>query len=184
MNFYFPIHGASRSKQSRTVFVMRHCQSIYNKRRLEGISASDADEIDPPLSDEGIEEAIKLRDVVANLNVDIVLCSPLARAQQTARIVTEGGSLAPIFTVAFLRERLTHQLCDQLRPISGLDGSQWPQLLAQCETEMEFAERVKVAREYVTHSSLSRTLVVSHARFLASFAEMQLQNGAVAELAF
>ena len=63
--------------------VVRHGETIWNReRRVQGIT-------DIPLTENGIEEAKKLVPIVKELNIDVVISSPLDRAKQTAKILVE-----------------------------------------------------------------------------------------------
>ena len=63
------------------LYVVRHGQTQWNlEHRCQGIS-------DIPLTQEGIDEATKLQDLVSSLNLDVVIASPLTRTRETAKIL-------------------------------------------------------------------------------------------------
>ena len=65
------------------LYVVRHGQTDKNKFGLvQGQTEAD-------LNDVGISEAKKLQSLVKNLNIDVVISSPLRRAKDTARIITD-----------------------------------------------------------------------------------------------
>lgn len=65
------------------LYVVRHGQTEWNKlHRCQGIS-------DIPLSKEGIEEAKTLKPLIASLDIDVVISSPLSRARDTAKIIVD-----------------------------------------------------------------------------------------------
>ena len=79
------------------LYIVRHGESIWNiDQKIQGRR-------DVPLSKKGIEEAEKIAPMVDNLNIDIVISSPLSRAYDTARIITRGK--LPINTDDRLIER-------------------------------------------------------------------------------
>ncbi len=63
------------------LYVVRHGKTIWNfEHRCQGIS-------DIPLSQEGIDEAYALQPLIASLEIDVVISSPLSRARKTAEIL-------------------------------------------------------------------------------------------------
>ncbi|WP_255989628.1 histidine phosphatase family protein [Chitinolyticbacter albus] len=78
---------------SRTLYLLRHGQTEYNRdRRLQG-------QCDSPLTELGIEQAramgATLRRELGDTNSWQVWASPLGRAMQTARLVSDQLGLAP-----------------------------------------------------------------------------------------
>lgn len=64
------------------LYVVRHGETEWNTKHLvQGIS-------DIPLTENGINEAKKLQELVSNLDIDVCISSPLTRARQTAQIIT------------------------------------------------------------------------------------------------
>lgn len=79
------------------LYVVRHGETIWNKeRKVQGIT-------DIPLTDKGREEAKQLQELIRNLNIDVVISSPLIRARETAKIIT--NSSLPINTDDRIKER-------------------------------------------------------------------------------
>lgn len=80
-------------------FLVRHGETEWNReRRIQGVS-------DIPLNDTGRAQAAALGDILVGHNFDLIVSSPLSRADETARIIAERlGMPAPI-TVADLIER-------------------------------------------------------------------------------
>ena len=65
------------------LYVVRHGQTLHNKLGLvQGNTESD-------LSEKGIEDAKALRKLVSTLNIDVVISSPLKRALDTAKLITD-----------------------------------------------------------------------------------------------
>lgn len=65
------------------LYVVRHGETAWNKEgRVQGIT-------DIPLTEKGISDALKLRDLVKSLNIDVVISSPLKRAIETAKLITD-----------------------------------------------------------------------------------------------
>ena len=79
------------------LYVVRHGETIWNaENRVQGIS-------DIPLTDKGRLDATLLKDLVKDINIDVVIASPLERAIETAKILTDGKM--PINTDDRIKER-------------------------------------------------------------------------------
>ena len=79
------------------LYVVRHGETIWNaENRVQGIS-------DIPLTDKGRLDATLLKDLVKEINVDVVIASPLERTIETAKILTDGKM--PINTDDRIKER-------------------------------------------------------------------------------
>ena len=79
------------------LYVVRHGETIWNaENRVQGVS-------DIPLTDKGRLDATLLKDLVKEINVDVVIASPLDRAIETAEILTDGK--LPINTDDRIKER-------------------------------------------------------------------------------
>ncbi len=64
------------------IYVLRHGQTDYNEQgKFQG-------QIDIPINKKGIEQAKKTAKELSNIKFDLVFSSPLKRAMQTAKIVT------------------------------------------------------------------------------------------------
>lgn len=64
------------------LYAVRHGQTEKNKYGLvQGQTEADLNEV-------GISEAEKLQSLVSSLNIDVVISSPLKRAKDTAKIIT------------------------------------------------------------------------------------------------
>ena len=79
------------------LYVVRHGETIWNlERRVQGVS-------DIPLTDVGRENAHELKELVSSLNIDVVISSPLKRAVETAKIITDNK--LPVNTDDRIKER-------------------------------------------------------------------------------
>ncbi|MCR4640013.1 histidine phosphatase family protein [Ruminococcus sp.] len=80
------------------IFSTRHGQTSYNKQEII-LGTTDIE-----LDETGEKQALELADRIAGMNcIDIIIASPMKRAQQTARAVAERCGLE-IFTEERLRE--------------------------------------------------------------------------------
>ena len=65
------------------IYIVRHGRTNWNnERKAQGIS-------DIPLNETGIEQAYETKKNIENLDIDLIICSPLLRAKQTAEIINE-----------------------------------------------------------------------------------------------
>lgn len=79
------------------LFVFRHGETNWNlEKRFQGHT-------DIPLNPTGIAQAVVLREIVENCDLDVILSSDLKRARRTADLVNEVLGL-PVFESADLRE--------------------------------------------------------------------------------
>lgn len=73
------------------IYYIRHGETDFNKvGRVQGY-------LDIPLSKEGILQAQKARDDSENLEIDLIYCSTLLRARQTAEIINEKHGVKIVF---------------------------------------------------------------------------------------
>lgn len=80
------------------LFVVRQGETDYNKaRRYQGST-------DVQLNDTGRSQAVALVDVLAHLDVDVIVSSPLQRARQTAEPLSRARDL-PVHAMAAFAER-------------------------------------------------------------------------------
>jgi len=71
------------------IFLTRHGQTDWNvQKKVMG-------RCDEPLNLKGKEQAIETRDNLDNADIDLIICSPLQRAKQTAEII-DGNRNIPI----------------------------------------------------------------------------------------
>ncbi len=65
------------------LYLVRHGETVTNKSGLiQG-------QRDVELSDKGIENAKELKEIIGSLDIDVVISSPLKRAKDTAKIITD-----------------------------------------------------------------------------------------------
>lgn len=80
------------------ILYTRHGQTDWNLlNKVQG-------KADIKLNQQGIEQAKNLKDKLKDENIDLILCSPLIRAIETAKIINADKNL-PIFIVNQLSER-------------------------------------------------------------------------------
>ena len=145
---------------------------------------------DPPLAEAGRAQARSLAEHLRDVHFDRCLVSPLQRAQETARILTDGRAL-PLETHACLAE-------GEYGELEGLDPEEatrrFPEFyrlgrttLARLsaagstapggETRAEFLGRARMAQALVSRPlfhPIERALVVSHGGLLAFLVQLLL----------
>ena len=73
------------------ILVTRHGQTDWNlQQRVMG-------KVDEPLNQKGIEQAYITKQKVNDYNIDLIICSPLERAKQTAKIINEDKQIDIIY---------------------------------------------------------------------------------------
>lgn len=85
------------------IYLTRHGETDWNikhknpkiSNNTKNNSVTDDDYID--INTTGIEQAKKLAEKLKNISIDLVICSPLPRAKQTAEIIVKGRNIPIIF---------------------------------------------------------------------------------------
>lgn len=73
------------------IYLTRHGETNWNvQRKVMG-------KVDEPLNDKGREQAKKVKDELANISFDLIICSPLKRARETAKIINEDRNCKIIY---------------------------------------------------------------------------------------
>lgn len=80
------------------LYIIRHGQTEWNiTHKLQG-------KADIQLNDKGIEQAKQAKNIFNNLDIDLIICSTLDRAKETAKIINEDKNI-PIIYDERIRER-------------------------------------------------------------------------------
>ncbi len=80
-------------------YYIRHGQTDWNlAEKMQG------GQTEKDLNEKGVKQAIETREKLKNIEYDILICSPMNRAIQTAQIINEGRNV-PIIIDERLRER-------------------------------------------------------------------------------
>ena len=81
------------------MYYVRHGQTDWNlARKMQG------GQTERNLNETGKEQAEQTRQELADVKYDIIICSPMERAKETARIISQGRNV-PMITDERLRER-------------------------------------------------------------------------------
>ena len=73
------------------IYVTRHGQTDWN---LEGKTQG---RVDIELNEVGIKQAKQTKEKLKNIDIDLIICSPLKRAKKTAEIINEGRNIPIIY---------------------------------------------------------------------------------------
>lgn len=73
------------------IYITRHGQTNWNmQEKVMG-------RCDEPLNNNGINQAIETKNNLLNKDIDLIICSPLLRAKQTANVINEGRNIPIIY---------------------------------------------------------------------------------------
>ena len=73
------------------IYVIRHGQTNWNvEGRIQG-------KTDIELNTEGTKQALKIKSIIKDYNIDLIISSPLKRARKTAEIINEALNCPIIF---------------------------------------------------------------------------------------
>ena len=73
------------------IYIVRHGQTNWNvQKKVMG-------RCDEPLNEKGKEQAEETRNNLKQTNLDLIICSPLRRARETAEIINKGRNIPIIY---------------------------------------------------------------------------------------
>lgn len=171
-----------QSSTSKTLFLIRHGQSIANRDYDESIAYRDAG-----LTEQGIAQARALQKQLEELQLDLVVVSPLTRALQTCQNALPPSYTGPIIVLSEIAEICSsHYSCGQKRSVvqpkfsSTFDWSNiasdeiwWWQYDSRNRSESnEYqTKRIEKFRHYIQERPEQRIAVFSHGDYLWEFFE-------------
>ena len=138
------------------IYIVRHGETDWNKEhRIQGHQ-------DIPLNEQGRRDAKKAKNKLKNVNFDVVFSSPLSRALETAKIITDHD----IIIAKRLIERGNGQLegCNNLDIIKSIPWNEEKVIEYGVEPISELRERVNsFLDEIVNNYKDKNVLIVTHA---------------------
>lgn len=146
------------------IYLIRHGQTTGDIENRYGGSYDDH------LSDEGQVQAHELAEKLANSGIQIILCSPLIRAQETAKIVNTKLN-CEIKTVESLRERnqnailsgMTRDEAKEKHPELVEQVKDYKNTIPGAESYEDFVERIKKAFMEISNATNYSTIgIVTH----------------------
>ena len=164
------------------IYLIRHGQTTGDVEDRYGGAYDDE------LSDQGITQASELANKLSDSSIQIIFCSPLIRAQQTAKILKSKLN-CEIKTVQDLRERNKNGiLTGMIRKEAQI---KYPKLVEElkdyrsqiqgAESQDDFAKRIKQAfTEIINDENYSTIGIVTHGMpFWVIFADILNDNGII-----
>lgn len=146
------------------LLVVRHAQSVWNASgRWQG-------QADPPLSEQGIAEALAACDALTS--IDAIVASDLERSGETARIMAEALGLGPVVVEPRIRERLAGAWQGLTRPEierdypGCLESGRWPP--GWEDEESVLARALEAIAELTRRFGSGNVLAISHGGVLAA----------------
>ncbi len=148
------------------LIVTRHGQTNWNKEgKVQG-------HIDIELNEEGKNQALIVKDLLKDEPIDLILCSPLKRAKETAKIIKGDRDILVIYVNDLIErdfgefEGLTAKDFD----LEGFYKLHTNQQYEKAETSNEFIHRVfeclrKIKKDYKNYQNV---LIVTHAGVTAA----------------
>ena len=182
--------GERFMERTQSVYLLCHGQSTFNAAyALTGI---DPYLIDAQLSELGRQQIAAVSDEVSQLNIELIVTSPLTRCLETATLLVN-DAVPPIVIQPLLRERLFCS-CDVGRhpdlltadfphlDFSHLDPVWWyfagiDQQGVSIEPLEQFEQRVADFCLWLSQRPETSILVVGHADFFAHLIGVKLSNG-------
>ncbi len=156
------------SKQKKTVYFVRHGQSVDNVSPV-------IQSIHSPLSEVGKQQAENIANVLSHVSFELLIASPVKRAKQTAEYIAEKTKKDIVFSELFV---------ERIKP-SEIDGKPWEDKEAESiwrkwneslctpgsrvsdgENYDDIVERVDKALAYLEARQESNIVVVTHGYFL------------------
>lgn len=146
--------------RSLTLGLIRHGETDWNvQSRLQGTS-------DIPLNENGIRQAVAAARAIDGSEWDLVISSPLSRARDTARIISDANALGEVEIEQLLLERAFGEA-------EGLNYHDWKlthdprQGIPGGESLVELEARARRCLEvFAERYASKRVLAVSHGAFI------------------
>jgi broad specificity phosphatase PhoE len=171
-----------QQSSSKTLFLIRHGQSTANRDYDESIHYQDAG-----LTEQGIAQAKALQKELEELQLDLVVVSPLTRALQTCQNALPSSYSGPILVLPEIAEICsTYYSCGQKRNVvqprfpSSFDWSNVPMdeiwwwqydQRHRSETDEHKRKRFEKFRRFIQERPEKRIAVFSHGDYLWEFLE-------------
>lgn len=140
------------------LYIIRHGQTDWNYKKLT------MGRKDIPLNEEGIRQANVTKELIDNYDIDLIICSPLERAKQTANIVNKDRNVDIIFDERIIERGLgqlegAHYTSDNDRIWDiNINTNDY-----EIETMLEFKERVySFIDEIINKYQDKNILLVTH----------------------
>ena len=167
---------------SKTLFLIRHGQSISNRDYDESIAYRDSG-----LSKQGVAQARALQKELEELQIDLVVVSPLTRALQTCQNALPPSYSGPVIVLSEIAEICSsYYSCGQKRSVLqskfpssfdwsniSMDETWWWEYdrKHRSETDEYTMKRIEKFRRFIQERSEKRIVIFSHGDYLWEFLE-------------
>ena len=171
-----------QQSSSKTLYLIRHGQSIANRDYDESSAYRDAG-----LTEQGIAQAKALQKELEQLDLDLVIVSPLTRALQTCQNALPSSYTGPIIVLPEIAEICSsYYSCGQKRSILerkfpntfdwsniDMDDIWWWEYDKKHRSESNEYQhkRIEKFRQFIKERSENRIAVFSHGDYLWEFLE-------------
>lgn len=156
------------SKKNKTVYFVRHGQSIDNASPV-------FQSVDSPLSEKGRSQAKNIAERLSSVQFETLIASPVKRAKETALYIAEATHKDVVFSDLFV-ERIKPSEIDG-KPWSDVEANEvwraWEKTLYTPDSRVgdgenydDIIERVDKALSFLEDRTESRLAVVTHGYFL------------------
>lgn len=141
------------------IYITRHGQTNWNvQKKVMG-------RCDEPLNNTGINQAMETKNALSNTDIDLIICSPLLRARQTAEIINEDRYIPIIYD-----DRIIERDFGEFEGLETKDfdfNSYWDyyknEQYQQAENIQVFFERIyNFLSDIIENYSDKNVLVVAH----------------------
>ena len=137
------------------IYIVRHGQTEYN------INGRIGGRIDVPLNEKGIEEAYEVKEKLKDIKFDKVYSSPLKRAYETARIITNEDIIKDDRIIERSNGKLEGKLKSEIKEI--IDFNDPNEKRYDIESIIDFRNRIKNFLDDITNMDGENILIVTHA---------------------
>lgn len=155
------------------IWLVRHATTpAYEEGRLQGL-------LDYPLSAKGHKEAVRLAMRLKKTDINVICCSPLSRAKETAAYIVKDKSIK-ISYLPFIKEYswgifegLSWAEIKLRFPgyYQKLQKNYWHTYIPGRESRRRFLARIRTTKRYICsrYYPCENILMVTHGRFINAF---------------
>ncbi len=144
------------------IYLVRHGEVPHNALKQYNIKDED-------LTERGIKQAEELREKIKNIEVDLIISSPLIRAKRTAEIINKNSKI-------ILDDRIQERSCGDLsgQPIEVTNREEYWNYYTKIqygtsENIQEFFKRVYTFLEELKTKEYKSVLIVAHSGVSKAF---------------
>ena len=137
------------------IYIVRHGKTDYN------VNGRYAGRLDVALNDDGIKEAYEVKEKLKNIKFDKIYSSPLQRAYETARIITDENIIKDDRIIERSNGELEGRLKSEIT--DNIDFNDPNEKRYNIESIIDFRNRIKSFLDDITIGNDENILIVTHA---------------------